>query len=285
MNLGTAYPMTARWDASGVRAFAREAEATGFDFVTQSGHVLSTAGGLYPQKPARSYVGPYFDPFTLFSHLAGITEHLRFRTSVLILPLYPTVLVAKQVAELSLLSDARIELGVSISWNDREYRAFGQDVHQRGRRLDEQLHVLKELWTNDVVSFSGEFHELDEVGIGRLPAEVPPVWLGGSVIEPNVARMAEFGTGWIPGGGDPTSELDALRDQLKAAGRDPDTFCVSAKIDLTRAGPDEWAEQARAFKDAGASHTVLDPGDTETAPEAIALIQKAIVTVRGHLKA
>lgn len=283
MIFGTQYPMIARWDASGVRAYAREVEAAGFDFVAVSGHVLSSPSGRYPDKPARSYEGPYYDPLLLFTYLAGATDRLRFRTSVLILPLFPTALLAKQVAELSLLSNGRVELGVSISWNEDEYRALGQDVHQRGKRFDEQLELLRQLWTRDVVSYSGRFHQLEAVGIGRRPTVVPPLWLGGGLIEPNLRRIVQYADGWLPAG-DPTDQLAPLRHRLQAAGRDPDAFGVCARLDLRQGDTDAWVGEARRWQHAGVTQILVDPGDPGSPAEAAELVSNAVSVLNENIQ-
>jgi alkanesulfonate monooxygenase SsuD/methylene tetrahydromethanopterin reductase-like flavin-dependent oxidoreductase (luciferase family) len=132
MQYGTPLPLTAFASVGEVKEFAEALEAVGFDFTTTSGHVMAQPAGTNPQRPDRQYVGPFFDPFVTFSYLAGITHRLRFITGILVLPALPTVLVAKQAAELALFSGGRFELGVGIGWNAAEYRALGQNIHDRG---------------------------------------------------------------------------------------------------------------------------------------------------------
>jgi probable F420-dependent oxidoreductase len=278
VQLGAPFPMVVEWSADDVRRFARDVEQSGLDFVTVSGHALASAPGRYPEKPARVYVGPYHDPVTLFAHLAGITEHLRLRTSLLILPLHATALVAAAVTELCVLSGDRFELGVGISWNDDEYRAVGQDVHRRGRRLSEQLQVLRLLWASERVTFEGEFHQLADVGVGRLPATQPKIWVGGSMIDRNVARIVAHGDGWIPSG-DPTPHIEGLRAHLRAAGRDPASFSINGRLDLTVGDEGAWATEAMRLQSAGVTHIVLDPGAGRTAAEASGMVALAAAAI------
>src|SRR5580693_4286365 len=112
MQYGTPLPLTAFASVGEVKVFAEALESAGFDFTTTSGHVMAQPAGTNPQRPDRQYVGPFFDPFVTFSYLAGITQRLRFITGILVLPALPTVLVAKQAAELALFSGGRFELGV-----------------------------------------------------------------------------------------------------------------------------------------------------------------------------
>jgi probable F420-dependent oxidoreductase len=281
MQLGAPFPMPVEWNSDDIRRYAREVEGGGLDFVSAAGHVLAHAPGRFPEKSARLYVGPYHDSVTLFAHLAGITERLRFRSSILILPLHTTVLVAAAINELCALSGDRFELGVGVSWNEKEYKAAAQDVHRRGRRLDEQLQVLHMLWTNERVTFEGEFHHLDDVGLGRLPATKPKIWLGATMNERGVARMVAYGDGWIPGPElDPTPHLETLRERLRAAGRDPAEFAINARIDLTAGNERTWASTAERLLSGGATHLVLDPGTGRPASEAAALVSRAAASIR-----
>src|SRR5260221_14342621 len=162
MQYGSPLPIKAFPDVGAVKAYAAALEAAGFDFTSTSGHVLAQPSGSNPQRPDRQYVGPFYDPFVTFSYLAAITQRLRFVTAILILPSWPTALLAKQAAELALFSGGRFELGVGVSWNAAEYQALGQDFRNRGRRLEEQVGVLRRLWAEPYVSFAGEHHTLDK---------------------------------------------------------------------------------------------------------------------------
>jgi alkanesulfonate monooxygenase SsuD/methylene tetrahydromethanopterin reductase-like flavin-dependent oxidoreductase (luciferase family) len=137
MQFGSAMPITAFADIAVVKDYAQALDGAGFDFTSTSGHVMAQPPGTNPQRPDRQYVGPFYDPFVTFSYLAAITQRLRFITGILILPAWPTVLLAKQAAELALFSGGRFELGVGVSWNAAEYQALGQDIHDRGRRMEE----------------------------------------------------------------------------------------------------------------------------------------------------
>lgn len=124
--------------------------------------------------------------------------------------------------------------GIDFVTAEKEYQAAGQDVRRRGRRIDEQLQVLRLLWTDDRITFEGEFHQLDDVGLGRLPPTQPRIWLGATINDRSVPRMVTFGDGWIPGPEvDPTPHVPMLRQRLTDAGRDPSDFSINARIDLT----------------------------------------------------
>ena len=146
MHYGSPIPITAFPDFDAVKDYVQTLEGEGFDFTSTSGHVLAQPSGTNPQRPDRQYVGPFYDPMVTFSYLAGMTRRIHFITGILILPAWPAALVAKQSAELAILSHGRFELGIGISWNAAEYRALGQDIHGRGKRIEEQIAVLRRLW-------------------------------------------------------------------------------------------------------------------------------------------
>src|SRR5579864_9216339 len=180
MKFGAALPITAMSDPIAIRDYAQALDGAGFDVLTTAGHLLAVPAERYTDRPQATYAGPFHDPFVVFAYLAGLTQRLHFRPSILILPLYPTAIVAKQSAELQQLSGGRFELGVGISWNAAEYQALGQNFSDRGRRGEEQLQVLRKLWTEPYVTFQGKWHTLDGVGLNRLPDRPIPIWIGGS---------------------------------------------------------------------------------------------------------
>src|SRR5437588_6878766 len=165
MQFGAGLPITAMSDPGAIRDYAQALDSSGFDVLTTAGHLLGVAAGRHPDRPTPLYAGPFHDPFVVFAYLAGVTHRLHFRPSILILPLYPTAVVAKQAAELQQVSNGRFELGVGISWNPAEYEAMGQDFATRGQRVAEQIEVLRRFWTEPYVTFEGRWHKLDGVGL------------------------------------------------------------------------------------------------------------------------
>jgi probable F420-dependent oxidoreductase len=201
---------------------------------------------------------PFRDFFVLFATLAATTTRLRFRSGILILPMFQTVLVAKQAAELSLVSEGRFELGVGISWNEPEYRAMGQELSTRGRRLEEQLVVLRQLWTEEFVTYHGQFHDIDDLGIGQLPASAIPIWIGCGESATTLSRVARLADGWMPIGPTSKETIDGLRAAASAEGR-------SAPIGVTCrvvARPDDLGAvlaDARALVATGVSAISVSP--------------------------
>jgi probable F420-dependent oxidoreductase len=282
MKFGAGYAITALDDTTAVRDFARTLDRAGFDFVTTAGHVLSAEPNRFPDRPAATYVGPFYDPFVLFSYLAAVTERLSFRPNILILPLFPTALVAKQAAELSILSGGRFELGAGISWNAAEYQALGQDAHTRGKRIEEQIAVLRRLWTEPYVSFEGRWHRLDRLGLGRRPPAPIPIWMGSGTDEPVLRRVARLADGWTPLG-DPTETIPRLRRYITQAGRDPSSFRISGRVTAGPEGPDSWVAAGRRLQEAGVTDVTIGAPPDLPPNEALERIVEARGVLAGAL--
>lgn len=253
MQYGSALPITAFSDVGAVRAYAETLEAAGFDFTSTAGHVMAQPPGSNPQRPDRQYVGPFYDPFVTFSYLAAVTQRLRFISAILILPAWPTVLVAKQAAELALFSGGRFELGVGLSWNAAEYQALGQNIHDRGRRIEEQIEVLRLLWSQPYVTFDGRYHKLDKVGLNRAALPRIPLWFGSESGETALRRVAKLADGWMSLG-DPTPDLPRLRHYMQEAGRDPQALMVRAPLLAGDGGEAAWIAAGRKLQAAGVTH-------------------------------
>jgi probable F420-dependent oxidoreductase len=253
MQYGSALPITAFSGVGAVKDYAEALEAAGFDFTSTAGHVMAQPPGTNPQRPDRQYVGPFYDPCVTFAYLAGVTQRLRFITGILILPAWPTVLVAKQAAELALFSGGRFELGVGISWNAAEYQALGQDIHNRGRRIEEQVEVLRLLWSQPFVTFDGHYHKLDKVGLNRAPLPRIPLWFGSESGERALRRVARLADGWMSLG-DPTPDLPRVRQYMQEAGRDPATLMVRGPLLAGDGGEVAWVAGARKLQAAGVTH-------------------------------
>src|SRR3954447_1187361 len=229
MQIGVVYPQTElRGDPIAARRFGRAAEELGFDHLLAYDHVL---GAVHAGR-SRALTGPYdeldpfHDPFVLFAYLAGITERLEFTTGVIVLPQRPTALVARQAADVDLLSGGRLRLGVGIGWNHVEYEARGQDFRTRGARQEEQIGLLRRLFTEPVVDFTGRFDRVDRAALMPKPKRRIPIWLGGSS-EPAYDRAARVADGFIFSGGDAQrtrAVWTQLRERVRGLGRSVDDF-------------------------------------------------------------
>jgi probable F420-dependent oxidoreductase len=253
MRYGAGLPITAASDNGALRDFVQALDEAGFDLLTVAGHVLSVPAGRFTDRPVPTYAGPFHDPFVVFAYLAAITQRLHFRPSILILPLFPTALIAKQAAELQQLSDGRFELGVGISWNTAEYQALNQNFRNRGKRVEEQIDVLRRLWNEPYVNFEGRFHALDGVGLNRVPTTPIPIWMGSGTSEAVLRRVAKLADGWVPLG-DPTEAMPLLTQFLAEAGRDSSAFGLTGRV---ISGPDGWIESAKKLQALGATHLTL----------------------------
>src|SRR6202167_6137825 len=229
MEIGVVYPqIELRGDPSAVRQFGRAVEDLGFDPLLAYDHVLGAVHADRTPELTGPYTenDPFHDPFVMFAYLAGITERIRFTTGILILPQRPTALVARQSTDVDLLSGGRLRLGVGNGWNYVEYEALGQDFHTRGARQEEQIVLLRRLFTEPVVDFTGRFDRIDRASLVPKPTRLVPIWLGGGS-EAAFDRAARLADGFIFAGGDVDQAIDAwnaLRDRLRDLGRSPENF-------------------------------------------------------------
>ncbi len=263
MKLGAVFPQTEIGnDPAHIRDFAQGVEGLGFDYLLAYEHVL----GANPERPggwqgAYTYRDAFHEPFVLFGYLAGLTERLEFATSVLVLPQRQTTVVAKQAATLDVLSGGRLRLGVGIGWNRVEFEALGYAFANRGRRIEEQVLVLRELWTKPLVTFVGQYHTIDDAGINPLPVQRPiPIWFGG-MAEAVLRRTARLGDGWMPRPlppeeGEPL--VERLRDYLEAAGRDAQDFGIDVRINMQQMPRSAWGAYAEGWRRLGATHICLN---------------------------
>jgi probable F420-dependent oxidoreductase len=198
---------------------------------------------------------PFHDPFVMFAHLAGITERIGFATGVLVLPQRQTALVARQAADVDLLSGGRLRLGVGVGWNYVEYEALGQDFRTRGAREEEQIELLRRLFTEPVVEFSGRFDRIDRAALVPKPARSIPIWLGGSS-EAAFDRAARLADGFIffgSGNDDVVDDWKRLRDRVGALGRSVDDF-GGDYVALNRRGVGALVAAIDAWRAAGGTH-------------------------------
>ena len=218
MRLGVVFPQTEiSSDPAVIRDYAQAAEGAGYDHVLAFDHVLGGTLERFDKlgrRPPYTDQSPFHEIFVLFGYLAACTRRLELVSGIVILPQRQTALVAKQAAAVDVLTGGRLRLGVGIGWNHVEYEALNEDFHTRGRRVSEQIAVMRKLWTEPVVTFDGSYHHLDRAGINPLPVQRPiPVWMGG-MAEPVLKRVAEISDGWFPQfqpGDEASHTLDRVR--------------------------------------------------------------------------
>ncbi|MGK2865712.1 MAG: LLM class F420-dependent oxidoreductase [Mycobacterium sp.] len=244
-----------------MRAYGQRVEELGFSHILAYDHVV----GADPEVHS-GWSGPYdvhttlHEPLVMFGYLAAITTTVELVTGVIILPQRQTTLVAKQAAEVDLLSAGRLRLGIGIGWNAVEYEALGEDFGTRGKRSAEQISVLRRLWTEQTVTFEGEYHRITGAGLAPLPIQRPiPVWIG-SASDAGYRRAGRLADGWFPMMA-PGAKLDHARtvvcEAAVAAGRDPSTIGMEGRS--TWHGDDEAVvAEIGAWSQAGASHLSIN---------------------------
>jgi probable F420-dependent oxidoreductase len=258
-------------DDAAVKDWAQAVEGLGFDLIIAYDHVLGAEPGGRPAPLAGPYSteDPFREPLTLFAYLAGVTGSVSFMSGVLVLPQRQTALVAKQAAEVDLVSGGRLVLGVGIGWNYVEYESLGVDFALRGARLEEQIEVLRRLWSDPVVDFHGQFHRIDRAGILPRPARSIPVWFGGRS-ERAIQRAARIGDGFFFTAVDDDScrageELLALSARSRDTPRASDLpFGLAAQI-KSSAGPEKCGADVRRWAAVSGSCIAVDtmtPGAT-----------------------
>lgn len=288
LNFGVIYPQTEYPpDPAAVRDYVQAAEELGYAYVGAYDHVL----GANPDRPG-GWKGPYdfrsafLEPLVLFGFMAPITNRLGFVTGVLILPQRQTAVVAKQAATLDVLCGGRLRLGVGLGWNEVEYVSLGQDFHTRGRRIEEQVLLLRRLWTEPLVTFDGRWDRVDDAGLNPLPVQRPiPVWFGGRE-DRMLRRAARLGDGWIVNFRsveDARPSLDSLRAHLAQAGRAGGEFGIEARLEYGAGDPEVWGRSAEAWRAAGATHISLNTmrGGLTTAEQHLQAIRRFAETVKG----
>ena len=247
-------------DPGAIRAFAQGAEELGATHLLVYDHVVGA-----PRDRAGGFDGPYdsdtafHEPMVLFGFLAACTTTVELVTGILILPQRQAVLVAKQAAEVAILSNNRLVLGVGVGVNRVEFDALNEDFTTRGRRQAEQVELMKRLWTEDVFSFHGEFHQFDEACILPRPSQPIPVLFGGSS-QAALERCARLGDGWIPlGSPNEKSErrVAELRRLRAEAGLPWEGFRMYAQAQYAGGTPERWQSHAEKWQALGATHLAI----------------------------
>jgi probable F420-dependent oxidoreductase len=267
MHIGLIYPhFEFGSDAAAIREYAQTAESLGFAHIGADDHVI----GPNPDRPGGwngwvTYQTAFMEPLVLFGFMAAATQRIEFATCVLLLPQRQTVLVAKQTATLDRLCGGRLRLGIGVGWNEIEYVSLGENFHNRGRRVDEQIELLRRLWTQPLVDFHSTGHTIPDAGINPLPLQQPiPIWFGGQS-EPALRRMARLGDGWMPlyaTAEEAMPAFEMLAELLHQAGRSLEGFGIEARIPYSKGAgiapdPSEWQRLLEGWQALGATHASL----------------------------
>jgi probable F420-dependent oxidoreductase len=285
LRIGVVLPQTEIGpEAAAVRAYGERVEALGFTHILAYDHVVGADPAAHP-----GWRGPYdltstfHEPFVVFGYLAAVTS-LELVTGIIILPQRQTVLVAKQAAEVDLLTRGKFRLGVGLGWNPVEYEALGKDFATRGRRLGEQIDLMRRLWTEPSVTHAGTHERVTGAGLAPLPVQRPiPVWIG-AMSAPAYRRIGRYADGWFPQVA-PGPQLDEARATIEGAAReadrDPKAIGMEGRVSFGAGGPEKLAEQAERWRAAGASHLSVNTmgaglGSVDGHLAALASIAKAL---------
>ena len=254
-------------DPGAIREYVQTAEGLGYSHMLVYDQVLGADTDHYPNwQGGYSSKDMFHEPFVLFGYLAGITTSIQMVAAVVILGQRQTALVAKQAAEVDVLTGGRLRLGVGRNYV--QYEALGENFHDRGRRSSEQIELLRALWTQEVVDFHGRYHQVTHAGINPLPVQRPiPIWMGAGgdsspvPTDPVLKRIVRLADGWFPQISpekDGPATIAKLAEFAREAGRDPSTIGMEASINASDGGPDFWQQQAEAWQRLGSTHVSIN---------------------------
>ena len=256
MQLGVVFPTTEiGTDPAAIRDYAQAADELGYDYLLTYDHVLGADPSRHTLTGPYTHETQFHEPFVLFGYLAALTVRIQLVTGIVILPQRQTALVAKQAAEVDLLSGGRLTLGVGLGWNQVEYEALGKDFRNRGRRIEEQVQLLRRLLDEPLVEFEGEYERVAHAGIAPLPPHRIPIWFGGNA-EAVYERIGRLGDGWLLNRGRP-ADFEERRGRIeaaaRAAGRDPADLGYGVQLPFSEQ-PEEVSARVEEWAAAGATH-------------------------------
>lgn len=262
MKIGVTFPhFDIGADRDAIRRYCQAVVDLGYDYFLAYDHVLGADPTNRPGWTGYTKDDGFHEIFTLLAYVAALAPNLELVPSVVILPQRQTALVAKQSAEIDILTGGKFRLGVGIGWNAVEYEALGEDFGNRGKRSEEQIEVLRRLWREPVLTYRGQWHTITEAGLKPMPIQQPiPIWIGG-ITEVPVKRAARIGDGWFPMGVVDDAQRERLRLLRQAAeqhGRDPDEIGIDARIDTFRIGEENWERNTALWREAGATHLCVN---------------------------
>jgi probable F420-dependent oxidoreductase len=263
MRIGVVFPqLESGTDVGAIREYVQAIEKLGYVHLTAYDHVLGADSSSRPDwKGAYDHRSSFHEPFVFFGFVAAITR-LELAPSVIVLPQRQTALVAKQAAEVDVLTGGRTRLGVGLGWNTVEYEALGANFKNKNRRIEEQIAVLRKPWTEPVVDFTGRWHRIDRAGLNPMPVQRPiPIWMGGTA-EEALKRIARIADGWftqVQPDETGRAAFDRLRGYLRDAGRDADAFPIEGRVSVARLrDPDEWVRTGEGFRDLRCTHLEIN---------------------------
>ncbi|GIS93981.1 MAG: LLM class F420-dependent oxidoreductase [Chloroflexota bacterium] len=289
MEVGVIFPQTEiEPDPLAIKDFAQAAEDMGYAYIFIADHVLGADSAHHDFPALRTYnhKSVVHETMTLMGYLSAITEQVGLATGILILPQRQTVLVAKQAAEVDVLSGGRLRLGIGVGWNSVEFEALGEDFHNRGARSAEQIEVMRALWTQEVVDYHGKWHNISHAGLNPLPVQRPiPVFLGAgssatpTIAEPVLKRVARIADGWCPNFSPDErgrAYVEKVHGYMLEMGRDSDKLQLDGRLRTSGKQPEDWIDEAKAWEELGARYLSIEnrQGGLKTAGEHIEAMRR-----------
>jgi len=289
LEVGVIFPQTEiEPDPLAIKDFAQAAEDMGYAYIFIADHVLGAdpAHHDFPALRTYNHKSVVHETMTLMGYLSAITEQVGLATGILILPQRQTVLVAKQAAEVDVLSGGRLRLGIGVGWNSVEFEALGEDFHNRGARSAEQIEVMRALWTQEVVDYHGKWHNISHAGLNPLPVQRPiPVFLGAgssatpTIAEPVLKRVARIADGWCPNFGPDErgrAYVEKVHGYMLEMGRDSDKLQLDGRLRTSGKQPEDWIDEAKAWEELGARYLSIEnrQGGLKTAGEHIEAMRR-----------
>jgi probable F420-dependent oxidoreductase len=283
MQIGVTFPQNEIGaDPAGVREYVQAVEEAGYKHLVIYDHVLGADPTNRPGWRGYTDKSLFHEPFVLFGYLAAFSK-LELATAVTILPQRQTALVAKQTAEIDVLTGGKFRLGVGVGWNPVEYEGLGMDFSTRGRAVEEQIEVLRLLWSQEVVSYKGKFHTITEAGLNPLPIKRSiPIWMGGSA-DALLKRTARLADGWFPLGNPDDAmrtTLEKLRQYIQEAGRETSAVGIEARVNASDGNIEEQARLTKEWRDLGATHISINTMNT-----GFTSLSEHIQAIQNYIKA
>jgi probable F420-dependent oxidoreductase len=262
MRIGAVFPqLEIGNDPATIARWATEVERMGLRHILAFDHVIGAGTDTRPGWRGYTSESAFHEVFVLFGYLAALTTDIELVTGVLVLPQRQTALVAKQAAEVDVLSGGRMRLGVGVGWNDVEYAVLNERFDNRGARSEEQIALLRALWADPTIDFAGEWHRVENAGINPRPVRGRiPIWIGGNA-EPVLRRAGRMADGWLPQGRPDARAADDISRVLRyaeGAGRNPSDVGIEARLSASRAPRETWSDFLAGWRDLGATHLAVD---------------------------
>ncbi len=262
MRIGAIFPqLEIGTDLAEMRGYLEAVRDAGYDFLAIYDHVLGADPADRPGWRGYTHQDSFHEVFTFLAWAAAVVPGLELVVDVLVLPQRQTALVAKQAATLDLLTGGKLRLGVGVGWNAVEYEALGESFGTRGARVEEQIALLRALWTERVVSFAGREHTVTAAGLHPMPVQRPiPIWIGGGA-DVTLRRAGRLGDGWFPQGA-PDAEMAEKIGRVHAhaaeAGRAPGSVGIQGIIRHAGTPAEGWSEEIGRWAEVGATHLGID---------------------------